>query len=680
MAAVALLAGPPARLAPPPLRPGYVDRERLRARLDDAAVRPLTVVRAPTGYGKTMLLAGWTQVAPVRCAWTTLSAAERTPSRLWPLVAEAVACSVDDAAVRLHLGRVGTTRSSAAQLRALVEALEALEEDLVLVLDDVQAAGTGIDRALARLLDRLPATVHLVLSTRRSPDLGLPLRRAHGELLELGDDDLSCTVDEAEALLGVPARRADVAALVERLEGWPAGLHLAAIAARGAERPLEALREFSGGSRLVADYLRQELLDAQPHDARRAFLLRTSVLHRLTPAAADALLGTSGAGALLEELAAGDGFLTPAGDGAHRYRRPVREFLQRELLRTASEAVPVLRRRAAATCERSGFVDEAIEQARAAGDERAAGAIARRHALELARAGHIGMLEHLVPARRVAVVDELARLEAATTPAELKTAAERVTRAAADLPAGQVRTLIRAAAAADRAYALLLLGRYDEALAAAGVVELGRPSAARAQLSAVGALAAAQLGLHAVAAPLVRAAAASVSGAAARSGRSVALVHAAEGVVALTAGSVERARRLLTDAAAHGDAATAAFALAVLASERSETEPAAARALLDASRRASARAGDAPLLVAAAAVARSRLQPHERGAEASAELSPAELRVLRLFGSRLTQREIARELYLSPNTIKTHTRVIYRKLGVDGREAAVHAARELNLV
>jgi LuxR family maltose regulon positive regulatory protein len=666
---VAVAARAPARLAPPPLRPGQVERPDLLARLDGVVSRPLTVVRAPTGYGKTMLLARWTETAPAPCAWATLSAAERAPSRLWPLVAAAGAETLHDPAVRLRLQHVAATRSSAAQLRVLVEALAALEDGLVLVLDDLDAAGPAVDRALQRLLERMPPTIHVVLSTRRAPQLDLPVRRAHGELLELGDDDLAFTVDEAEALLDAP--RADVAALVERLEGWPAGLHLAAHAAGAAERPLDALRAFSGVSRLVADYLRHELLDAQRDEARRQFLLRTSVLHRLTPAAVEALLGSSGAGALLEEIAAGDGFLTPAGDGGHRYRRPAREFLQRELLRTAPEAVPVLRRRAAAACERSGFVDEAIAQARATGDGRGAAAIARRHALELARAGRIGMLEHLVPARRTAVVDELRRLQSAAAPAELAAAAERVARVAAELPAGQVRTLVRETAAAERAYALLLLGRYEEARAGATVVELGPPSAARAQLAAVGALAAVRLGLYAAAAPLVRAARSAATGAGAREGRAAALVDVADGAVALTADAAGRARQSLAAAAARDDAGARALALALLAAASDGAE---ARALLAASRRAAGGLADAPLLVALAGAGAP-----DRPAEA-AELSPAELRVLRLFASRLTQREIARELYLSPNTVKTHARVIYRKLGVDGRAPAVRAARELNLV
>src|SRR4051794_7775943 len=163
----------PARLAPPPLRPGYVERDGLLERLDRVCTLPLTVVHAPTGYGKTMLLARWAESTPVRCAWATLSASERTPSRLWPFLAAALARSVDDVATSLRLQRVAATRSSATQMRALVEAAGALDEELVLVLDDLQLAGPSIDSAIARLLERLPPTLHLLLSTRRQPDLEL---------------------------------------------------------------------------------------------------------------------------------------------------------------------------------------------------------------------------------------------------------------------------------------------------------------------------------------------------------------------------------------------------------------------------------------------------------------------------------------------------------------------------
>jgi len=681
MAAIAVsrsASGSPARLTPPPVRPGHLERPALLAALDAAVERPLTVVHAPTGYGKTMLLARWAQSPPARCAWATLSGVERAPSRLWPFVAEALARAVDDVEPSLRLQHVAATRSSAAQLRALVEAVASYPEELVLVLDDVQVAGPAVERALARLLERMPPTLHLVLSTRRRPELGLAVRRARSELVELVEEDLRFDVAAAERLVDAAVPVSELAALVDRLEGWPAGLHLAALAAAGSARPLDALRAFPGGSRLVADYLRQELLHVQPDDAHRDFLLRTSVLDRLTPASVDAVLGSSGAGALLEELADAGAFLVAGGDGTHRYRRPVREFLQRELLRTDAATVPLLRRRAASACERSGLVDEAIEQARAAGDARAAAAIARRHALELARSGRIEMLEHVVPARRAAVVEEVRRLGAAAAPAELLAAAERVARAAGELPVGQVRTLLRETAAAERAYALLLLGRCEEACDAANVVELGPPSAARAQLAAVGSLAATLRGLHVAAAPLARAAMSAVGGAGVHGGRACALAHAADGVAAATAGAHARAQRSLAAAVAHGDPATRALALAMLASLRAADDPLGARLQLDTAR---SEAGDAPLIAELATDAEKRLEPHERPlVTAAEELSPAELRVLRLFASRLTQREIARELYLSPNTIKTHARVIYRKLGVDGRETAVRAARELNLV
>jgi LuxR family transcriptional regulator, maltose regulon positive regulatory protein len=658
----------PARLAPPPLRPGAVERLPLLARLDAAVVQPLTVVRAPTGYGKTMLLARWVQSSPLQCAWATLSTVERTPSRLWPFVAEALV-PVVDLEVSLRLQRVAAVRSSAAQLRALLDAVASLDDEIVLVLDDVQRLGPGAERALVRLLERLPSSLHLVLSTRREPALGLAVRRARGELVELVEDDLRFETAEAEPLFGAGVSRRDLAALVERLEGWPAGLHLAALAAAASERPLDVLRAFPGGSRLVADYLRQELLDAQPDDAHRDFLLRTSLLHRLTPAAVESLLGSTAAGALLESVAAEGSFLVPDGDGAHRYRRPVREFLQGELLRTAAGSVPALRRRAAAACERSGLVDEAIEQARAAGDSRAAAAIAKRHALELARAGRIGMLEHLI--RPPAVVEELRRLASASAPEELLAAAERVARVAGDVPAGQIRTLLREAAAAERAYALLLLDRCDEARDAAQVVELAPPSASRAQLAAVASLAATRVGMHVAAAPLARASLSACEAARVRDGRACALAHAAAGVAA-------RSHRSLSQAAALGEPAVRGLALAVLASLNVDIDPASARKQLDVARRETAAAGGAPLLATLAGEAERLLEPHER--PAAEELSPAELRVLRLLASRLTQREIARELYLSPNTIKTHARVIYRKLGVEGRETAVGAARELNLV
>ena len=106
MAAIAVsrsASGSPARLTPPPVRPGHLERPALLAALDAAVERPLTVVHAPTGYGKTMLLARWAQSPPARCAWATLSGVERAPCRLWPFVAEALARAVDDVEPSLRL-------------------------------------------------------------------------------------------------------------------------------------------------------------------------------------------------------------------------------------------------------------------------------------------------------------------------------------------------------------------------------------------------------------------------------------------------------------------------------------------------------------------------------------------------------------------------------------------------
>jgi ATP/maltotriose-dependent transcriptional regulator MalT len=663
----------PARITAPPRRAGFVERPLLLERLAVLTRNPLTVVHAPTGYGKTVSLARWCEEDRRTTAWATVSPAERSPKRFWALVSEAIAQAMPDLALSLRVRRAGLTRPASSAPRALARLLAELDDEVVLVLDQFEQAGPDCTRALERFLALVPDTVYVVVSTRREPELSLPLRRARGELGELREDDLGFGAGEAaqlvEWLSGAQPARPDVEALCERTEGWPAGIHLAAL--QGG-----ALPAFSGASRVAADYLRQELLDTQPTDAHRDFLLRTSILDRLTGATCDALLPRTGSRALLDELAADGSFLVAldAGRSVFRFRRPAREFLQAELARVDPESVPLLRRRAAAACERAGRVDEAIVHARTGEGQRAAAGIARRHALDLARSGRTEMLGHVLPARHAAVAEQLEKLTSTTDIAALLAAAERVTRSAASLPSGPLAALTRQTGAAARSLALLLAGRLDDARACADPVEITLPSAARAETVAVASLASGLLGLHSAAAPLARSAAAACRAAAVQGGDALALVHAAEAAVAGD-------ERLFASAAEAAETSRVrALVFALLARQRAAADPAGARAAIAQLRRASVGVDHAPLLDTLAAEVMHILEAGERRVPLARELSAAELRVLRLLASRLTQREIAGELFLSQNTIKTHTRCIYRKLDVAGREAAVRAARELNLV
>ena len=690
----------PARLRPPSLRPGLVDRQQLQARLDALTQHRLTVVVAPTGYGKTTLVARWAESEARPLAWLTLGPAVGTPSTVWSLVGAALERTVPDLSDALPAG-ASSGRSGEEQARLLAGGLGGLDRELVLVIDGYEhLAAPGSGPSLERFLELAPEGLHVVLSTREEPDLRLALRRARGELGELRADDLRLSSAEVGEIVrrtsGLVLGAADAAELADRTEGWPAAVYLAALAARTSARPLDVLRCFSGARRDVADYLRAELLDRQPRESLRGFLLETSVLEQLSAPLCDALLRRRDSGAVLGRLDRAGAFLVPLDPGRRKFRfqRTVGEFLRSELARVEAESLPRLRHRAAAACERAGLAEEASAHALAAGDARESHAILGRHAVELVRAGRTELFGRLLATQagtaalgsRPGLEVELEHLAAARSDlGSLLRAAERVTALCAGLSGNPVVALARSAAAAARAYALLLAGRLDEAYAAGSVPEPSRAlesSAFTAQATAAASLAASSRGLHCAAAPLARASGAALRCGAVRPGLASALSAVAEAAVLAELGDRGAAERRCCAAAADAvlHPPVRALALLELARHRAAADPDRARDDLEQARLELTACAGVGLLEALARTVEGELATCVRALPAKRELSAAEQRVLRLLATNLTQREIASELYLSPNTVKTHARIIYRKLDVSSRRAAVRAGQELNLV
>jgi LuxR family maltose regulon positive regulatory protein len=693
---IAHVAGPvvPGWLRPPPLRAGVIERPELASRLERLTEGPLTVVAAPTGYGKTTLLVSWAASTQRRVAWVSLGSRELGADGVWALVAAAL----EQAEPHLRFGlRFGTGAGDRPEQMAT--ALGLLSDELTLVLDGYeQATYCGVDPEFRRFLDLAPETLHVVVSTRGEPELALPLRRARATVAELGATELSLDGDETAAVLrrvlGAAATDVDAGAVARRTEGWPAAVYLAALVAQAAPVPAEALSGFSGATRDLSDYLRLELLDAQRDETLRSFLLETSVLERLSAPLCDALLRRRDSGPALRKLVRGGAFLVPVeGPGReYRYLQPVREFLRAELSRADPGRVADLHRSAAAACEHAGLLGEAAGHARLAAGEGEAENLLARHALELVRDGHIEHLERLLTTRagaaaarqRPALGAEVRRfVQAGSDVPELSAAAERVAALSARLPGGQVRSLLQSSAEAARAYALLLSGAVAEAYdagAAAHAAADPDSGAPAGQAAAVASLAASRLGLGAAAAPLSRASVSALARRSVRSGTAAALANLAQAEVAEARGDLGDAERLcLAVVECANEPPVRTLALLHLARLR-RSAPGAARSALEEARLELSRCDGAELLELLTEETQLELGSWDRAQADAGELSPAERRVLRLLMTRLTQREIANELYVSLNTVKTHARVIYRKLGVGSRTAVVAVARELNLV
>ena len=348
----------------------HVPRRALLELLDETA-RPVTVISAPAGSGKTLLLRSWAERQAHRVAWVTIGRDERDAQHFWSSVVGALRAVAPGAVIEALAPSPGFD-GDALVARLVAEAAE-LEQPLVLILDDLHELSAADALAqLTVLLERLPEPLRVVLATRRDPHLGLHRRRLAGELTEIRTADLRFSVDEARELLataGVRLPETSLAMLHERTEGWAAGLRLAAIALTTEPDPQRYVAEFSGSARTVADYLFTEVLERQPEAARR-LLLRTSVLERISGPLADLLTDGSGAEHTLQALEEAGAFVVAIDPGRtwFRYHRLFADLLALELRRTEPAVIPQLHARAARWYADHGQALEAIRHAQAAGE------------------------------------------------------------------------------------------------------------------------------------------------------------------------------------------------------------------------------------------------------------------------------------------------------------------------
>ena len=266
-----------------------------------------------------------------------------------------------------------------AGLVALLNDLDAISNDVVLVLDDYHVIDArDVQDAMAFLLEHLPPQIHLVIASRTDPALPLARLRGRGELAEIRAADLRFTPGEAAAYLngvmGLALTAADVAALEGRTEGWIAALQLAALSMQGREDVTAFIDGFAGDDRYIVDFLAEEVLQRQPEHVQH-FLLQTSILDRLSGPLCDAVTGQDGGKTKLAALERENLFLVPLDDRRrwYRYHQLFADVLHARLRDEQPDDVPDLHRRASEWYEQNGEPSEAIRHALAAGDfERAA--------------------------------------------------------------------------------------------------------------------------------------------------------------------------------------------------------------------------------------------------------------------------------------------------------------------
>jgi len=355
-----------------PIAGGIVSRPRLFGRLGASA--RVTVVSAPPGSGKTVLLRSWIGEAGLsdRAAWVPAWRGERDPQQFWLSVVGALRVTVPGSALVQPLTAAPDLDGWAIAERLLKD-LAPLDDQLWLVIDDVhELSGHQALRQLELLMMRAPPRLRFVLVTRHDVRLGLHRLRLEGELTEIRGADLRFTPAEARELFHVAGEElpeSAVAMLHERTEGWAAGLRLAALSLAGHPDPERFAEEFTGTDRTVAEYLLAEVLERQTEAVRR-LLLRTSVLERVNGQLADLLTGNAGGERVLLDLEEANAFvvsLDPARSW-FRYHQMFAGLLRLELRRTAPGEVTGLHAAAAGWFAGHGYPVEAIRHAQDARD------------------------------------------------------------------------------------------------------------------------------------------------------------------------------------------------------------------------------------------------------------------------------------------------------------------------
>jgi LuxR family transcriptional regulator, maltose regulon positive regulatory protein len=370
-----------------PLATHLVSRPRLHARLTAGLQSSCTLVAAPAGWGKTLLVGSWLAEggAGRAAAWVSLGPSEDDVRALWMAVATALG-QVIDVRAAADLQQVVTDGDVETMPGRVATVLAGDATPVVLVLDNLhEITSLAVHESLLRLVARSPDGLRFVVTTRRDPPWPLDRLRLAGVITEIRAAELAFQVDETEALLaqlGIDLDGAHVGRLVERTEGWVAGLRLAALQLQGGADPAEFVDAFSGDDHAVAAYLLTEVIDRQTPELLD-FLVHVSFVDLVSADLADALTGTRSGAATLAELAASNLFVHAVGPGGRWYRL---HRLIADLLRTRITDPRTLRdvhRRAAEWHHRHAMPLEATRYALRGGLWPLAAEVLGIHGLEL---------------------------------------------------------------------------------------------------------------------------------------------------------------------------------------------------------------------------------------------------------------------------------------------------------
>jgi LuxR family transcriptional regulator, maltose regulon positive regulatory protein len=693
-----------------------ISRPRVVQLLSGALQARLVLLSAPPGFGKTTALIDWLAVSRIEHQWVSLDQTDNDPVRLLRCMQAGVAKLVAADASPIAAPAAVDPLEAAGQLAAR---LAERPEPSVLVLDDYHLINApSAQRVVGLLLERLPAEAHLVIATRADPRLPLARLRARGELLEVRADALRFTLEEARSFfaerMGLVLSEPDLETLVARTEGWPAVLQLAGLSLAGRPDITSRVRDFAATNRFVLDYVVEEVLAGLPPDTQD-FLLRTSILERLSGPLCDAVTGERAGQARLEELERANLLILPLDDERrwYRYHALLAEILRARLAALHADEVAELHARASAWHQQHRDDEQAIVHGMRSGDLERTSEILAEASLRHLNAGELSTVRRWLDALPPDVVRGHPQLSASyawclTLAGETEGVAERLTDAERALATGRdggpfAGPMLPTELALLRARLATLRGDTATAIAhahlARSLVPPGLPAESEATLRGDASVLLANALLRAGDAEAAAEAYAESLPDLRAGGNMFALGRAIADLASIAinrgdaAGAVLLCQAELERSPDERPATTSPALWAAMAKARAELGQAdladiAARRALE----LATRAGDAPSARSAHSTL-ARIEPllARRTAEPRPDLlagpggvvealSAREVEVLRLAAVGRSNSQIAAELFVTVGTVKSHLHTISGKLGAANRVEAVARGRELGLL
>ena len=708
----------------PPRRSNLVSRPQLIKQLDQGLQQgnKLALVSAPAGFGKTTLIVDWvhrsqTVSGAPRFAWLSLEAGDNNVMRFLTYLVAALQ-TIESSLGHGLLAALRSPESVNVEhvLTALLNELGDFPADIVLILDDYHVIESlPIDKTVTFLLDHLPPRTQLVIAGRIDPSLPLSRLRARGQLAEIRARDLRFTPEEAAVFLNkvmeLDLSAGDIAALEKHTEGWIAGLQLAALSMQGLEQSSDIadfVNRFTGSDRYIQDYLADEVLRQRPRGTTE-FLLRTSILSRLSAPLCDAVMGQKGSQAILESLDAANLFIIPLDNERrwYRYHHLFADLLAHRLNQAYPEQLPDLHRRASAWYESVGTVDAAVTHAQAAADNQRVADIIESHWQEIVHRGEAALLKSWLDALGPRYTKKSAPLSMAycwtyvltgandRLPIHLKAVKEALKESAGTAGPKQPIRLAVIPSLVETIEATISLennqpGRAKEqAQKAISLIPGDANPAARQLLQGAAAYRLAEahrdLGEYDQACAILLEGLEMLKASENRFGAAAALLR----IVAMyqQSGKTEKAVELCADTLAFFEeqqwqrTAPGGLVHVILADLQADSgNDAQAGTNMQLGRELAEQMESQELRMLVKRIDEKLANSKPPTQPLVEPLSPRELEVLQLIAQGLSNREISERLFLALDTVKGHNRRIFEKLGVKNRTRAVNKAISLKII